>query len=56
MFGGIYGKVEGFFISFFIVLLVLPAVSVMCFLFGKKFFKNYIQTNITKKVRTFDAI
>lgn len=51
VYGGIYGKVAGFFICFAIILFIYPISAVICFLIGRKFLKGYIEENVYKKVR-----
>jgi len=56
VFGGIYNKIAGFFICFAIVLIIYPISTLICFMIGRKFLKQYIEENVFKKVRIISAI
>jgi len=56
VYGGIYGKVAGFFICFAIIIIVYPITSLICFMIGRRFFKKYIEENVYEKVRVIKAI
>lgn len=42
LYGGIYGKVKGFFLCFAILFIVYPIAAAFSFLIGKRYLKKYI--------------
>ena len=51
-----YGGLGGFFVALLAILIAEPIATLIAFMIGRYFLKDYIRENVVKKVRVFDAI